>query len=299
MNTKYIIIFPLGFILFFSPTIFVKAATLSFRMPAEPIFVGDVFKTEIRLDSEGETINVVSADLNFTQDILEVVSVRHVNSILRLWPKEPAFSNLFGLASIAGGLPTPGFNGKDGLIGVVEFKAKKAGAVELKFGNTSLALLNDGFGSKSQLELGSLQLKIALPPEKYKPKPQEVIIDTISPRAFTPVIGRDDSVFGGRYFVAFETEDFESGIDRYEVQELKGNKWGEWRVVVSPYVLENQEGEITVFVKAVDRAGNETIGTAGATIPKKKLSIYFILSFVLVFLIFVILRVRKYVHRKI
>ena len=54
-------------------------------------------------------------------------------------------------------------------------------------------------------------------------------------------------------------------------------------------MLDNQEGTVRVFVKAVDNAGNETIGVSEVTMSKKKLSIY-VTILLIALLIFAIVR---------
>lgn len=272
----------------------VLGATLYFVPAAEEIYEGDVFLVEIRLDSEDEPINVVQAAMSFSPEALEVISIKKTGSILRFWPDEPAFSNTLGIASFTGGLPNPGFRDSSGLINVITFKAGRLGNTELSFNKTSQVLLNNGLGQKVSLDLKSTLLEVLAPPEGYKPKSVTPIADTTAPDAFTPIISQTDLAFDGKYFVIFETQDLESGISHYEAQELKDDKWGEWKVAVSPYVLENQEGKVRVFIKALDNAGNETIGTAEINISKKGLLNYLIIISIIVFLGLVL---RKFIQK--
>jgi len=70
-------------------------------------------------------------------------------------------------------------------------------------------------------------------------------------------IQRDPAIFDGKYFIVFYTTDKETGVDYYMVKE--GER--EWKIAKSPYLLENQNLDEEIKVKAVDRAGNETIAT--------------------------------------
>lgn len=273
-------------------------ATLYFVPPSEQIYQGDVFSVEIRLDSKDEPINVVEADVDFSSNILDVISTRKTGSILRFWPHELAFSNALGLVSFIGGLPNPGFQDNNGLVVVIEFKAKDVGFVDLKFRDTSRVLLNNGLGSEAPLELRDVVLTIAIPPEGYIPRSSVMVHDTTPPDIFTPIISQTKSAFEGQYFVVFETQDRESGISHYEVQEIKDGVAGEWRIAVSPYVLKNQEGQITVFVKAVDRAGNEIRGKAEVTISKKKLPAYLFIILITILLSFIIWKIIQYIMER-
>lgn len=104
--------------------------------------------------------------------------------------------------------------------------------------------------------------------EKYKATQEwgikvsfRMMIDTEAPEEFTPKIGQDPSVFEGKYFLSFSTIDEMSGIEHYEVSEIKNKQQGNevWKVAETPYVLEDQTLNSLIKVKAVDKAGNERI----------------------------------------
>ena len=104
--------------------------------------------------------------------------------------------------------------------------------------------------------------------EKYKDTKEwelkvsfRMMIDTKAPEEFTPKIGQDSSVFEGKYFLSFYTTDKMSGTDHYEISEIKDKQQDKdnWKVVKSPYVLEDQTLNSIIKVKAVDKAGNERI----------------------------------------
>jgi hypothetical protein len=78
------------------------------------------------------------------------------------------------------------------------------------------------------------------------------MIDTILPEPFELKIGREPSIFEGKYFLSFTTEDNTSGIDYYEVKEGKGN----WQKVSTPYLLKSQSLTKKITVRAYDKAGN-------------------------------------------
>lgn len=272
-------------------------ATLYFVPPDNQIYQGDEFAAEVRMDSESEPVNAVEVNINFSAGLLEAISVDKTQSILRLFPQEPSFSNALGIASIIGGLPSPGFAEKEGLIGKIVFRANKNGEAHLQISDSSRALKDDGSGTGAELIRRDMSVVVLVPPKNYKPVKPRITKDITPPDAFRPAIGQDPSSFGGQYFVAFITQDQESGIARYEVQEYANGKWGEWRVAVSPYVLERQEGRVRVFVKAVDSAGNETIATAEIIIPKKNFSLYLILLFLVFFVVGYVVWIRRHKRR--
>jgi len=78
------------------------------------------------------------------------------------------------------------------------------------------------------------------------------------PETFTPLVGQNADIFGGKYFVVFSTVDKDSGIDHCEVAESKSKNPREdsWVRAESPYLLTDQTLTSYIIVKAVDKAGN-------------------------------------------
>lgn len=101
---------------------------------------------------------------------------------------------------------------------------------------------------------------------KWGPKATyRAMIDSTPPKPFELRI----SEIEGKKYLVFATIDNPSGVDRYEVYEtqesIKGNGYYGgltsiiWKTATSPYLLENQNLGSIMKVKAVDKAGNETI----------------------------------------
>lgn len=106
------------------------------------------------------------------------------------------------------------------------------------------------------------------------------MIDSTAPERFTPKITEIE----GKKYLVFNTRDAVSGIDHYEISEEKNRQIGDfnlddlipgsnvsnyksWIVVSSPYLLRDQDLESNIYVKAIDRAGNETVADI---FPKQK-----------------------------
>jgi len=125
----------------------VRAAVLYFSPQSQTIYQGGTFMVEVRLDTEGEEINTVEANLSLPLDLLEFIDFSKGDSILALWVKEPSiFDNTF---SFLGGVPG-GFKG-EGEIGRIILKGKGAGEGSIDFKEGSNVLLNDGFGTPAKL----------------------------------------------------------------------------------------------------------------------------------------------------
>ncbi|RLC39858.1 MAG: hypothetical protein DRH33_01715 [Candidatus Nealsonbacteria bacterium] len=265
----FILLSTFYFLLSLSPPI--QAAVLYLEPSQDEFHQGDTFIAEIRLNTEGEYINTVKADLKFSQDILEVKDLSEGNSILTLWVKTPAFLNQNGTVSFIGGVPG-GYLGWDGLLGRIIFKIKnqKSKIGEIKFLESSQVLLNDGFATPAQLTTKGAILTI-LPEKIEKPRDEwqeELEKDTIPPEAFEIELYQDPSIFGGKYFIVFSTTDKQTGIDHYEVKEGKRK----WQEAESPYLLGDQKLESIIKVKAVDKAGNERTVLIGPFRPLKRIT---------------------------
>ncbi len=61
--------------------------------------------------------------------------------------------------------------------------------------------------------------------------------------------------------MTFATQDKQSGIDHYEIQESRSSKIdaGKWKTAESPYLLIDQELHSFIYVLAIDRQGNERV----------------------------------------
>ena len=100
--------------------------------------------------------------------------------------------------------------------------------------------------------------------EKWSPKVTTItMIDTTNPEEFISQIVDIE----GKKYLAFSTADATSGIDHYEVLEIGLNWLGdiksgqetEWKIVESPYLLEDQNLRSIIKIKAVDKADNERL----------------------------------------
>jgi hypothetical protein len=137
-------------------------------------------------------------------------------------------------------------------------------------------------------------------------------IDTTPPGEFKPEIGRDPSVFGGKYFLSFATTDAMSGVDYYEILEepqknifsrffsknkskILGETAQNWKVGESPYLLEDQSLQSIIKVKAVDKAGNERVAEI---IPPAKPFPWIKLLIIVVIIIVLAVAVWKIIRRK-
>ena len=96
-------------------------------------------------------------------------------------------------------------------------------------------------------------LKQKLADENWSEKiTYRAMIDTAVPEPFELKIGKDPSIFKGKYFLSFAAQDKMSGIDYYEIKEGKED----WKRIMSPCLLEDQSLGKKITVRAYDKTGN-------------------------------------------
>ncbi len=246
---------------------FCEAAVLYLEPAQGEYQPGDTFIVEARIDTQGECINAAAINLSFSRDILEAIDFSKGNSILSLWLKPLEINQAEGLVSFSGGIPggycgrLPGDPGQSNLLGRIIFKVREKNGelffVKLEFGEDSRVLLNDGFGTPCELTFKGATFNIlAGELEEVKDQWQEELEkDKIPPEVFDIEIQQDQSIFEGKYFIIFQTQDKQTGLDYYEVKEGDKN----WQKTKSPYLLVDQELKSIIKVRAVDKVGNERI----------------------------------------
>jgi len=274
-----------------------KATVLYLEPSSGEYKFGDTFFIKIRIDTEGECINVVKADLIFTRSILEAVDFSKGESILTLWLEEPTIIKEEGKISFIGGVPgsycgrVPGDPGESNLLGKIIFRVPSMivgelgeEKAEIRFLDSSQVLLSDGSGTEAELSTQGAELAVVSKSESSKEEwKEEVERDKLSPEPFELVIHYEE----GKYFVIFNTTDKQTGIDHYEISETKGTEQEKWTVAQNPYLLQDQTLQSIIKVKAVDEAGNETIAeyippALEANFPFWKWILIFVLFFVAV-----------------
>jgi hypothetical protein len=87
------------------------------------------------------------------------------------------------------------------------------------------------------------------------------IRDTESPESFKPIVTHDPLLDEGKWVALFQTQDKNSGLKGYQIQESKHLRPDQnaWVEAQSPYVLKDQSRSTYVFIKAIDYQGNERI----------------------------------------
>lgn len=249
-NFKIIIIIALGLI--FSAN-FVSAISSSFILSTSQVRVGDVFVAELNLADLKQKINAMDGLVIFDPTALEVQDISLGNSIFTLWPRTPDFTSIDGKIMFTGGVPSGTIGGS---IVKIAFLAKKAGQANFYLSDDSILYLHDGKGTKTSAQNQKVSLTI-LESDGNVPAQntwqENLVSDKTTPKNLIIQLGKDPYILDGKYFISFFAEDKESGIDHYEVKE--GDK--DFVSSVSPYILVDQSLKSKIFVKVVDKAGNE------------------------------------------
>jgi len=252
-------------IFFFLPTL-IFAQSVSLHATYSAYSVGDSALVTVSVNSGGQNINTVSGTVAIP-DGASVSSIRSGNSVISLWVNKPAVSG--NTITFTGGMPG-GFSGSGQLFSFL-VNISQPGNLSFSLSDVHV-LLNDGSGNEiSNLKLGSLSLSVSKIEAKPKAKAEvqqaaALPTDTAPPESFIPLIGRDPSIASGDYFVSFNAVDKGIGISKYQVREDPyilswfGITSG-WNEAQSPYILSYQNWGSTIEVKAIDGAGNSTIGT--------------------------------------
>lgn len=215
--------------------------------------INDIVNVNINIDSAGNIINGVEGVLVYDVDNLVLEKVQIGDSFISLWIEKPNKENP-GVVNFSGIIPG-GIVLSDSNIFSLIFRAKENGQTNLIIKDLSL-LINDGSGSSIDASVVGGSIDIT-----GEPLSQMVsidIVDNFAPNKFKINRSKDESLFDNRWFIVFDTQDKESGIDHYNVCEgfnslcLKSN---------SPYLLNNQSAFYYIKVVAFDQNGNSQKST--------------------------------------
>jgi hypothetical protein len=237
----------------------VSAATISLRSMPTSVGVGDVIRVSVLLDSTVPT-NAFSGTLLYSGTTLQPIAISDGSSIISLWIAHPSVPAAGAPITFAGITPG-GFSGNDGMLFSVLFRAKATGTANISLGDIEV-LRNDGVGGNEPTTAKLLAFSIGPKSSGGYTEP----VDHTPPEIFTAYLGNDPQLFDGRDYLVFMAVDKSSGVDHYAVAESRVPSFLfpffplSWHTTAtSSYVLTDQHLTSTVYIKAVDRAGNERL----------------------------------------
>lgn len=141
-----------------------EGASLKISPAAGVYEVGGVVDVSFIVDTGGEAINAVQADVLFPADKLQVVNPVASTSFISLWVTAPTYSNTDGTIHFQGGLPSPGIKTSGGVISTVTFRVKSSGRAVVRFASTSKVLRNDGQGTNILTSSSTAEFTLKVPP---------------------------------------------------------------------------------------------------------------------------------------
>ena len=140
-----------------------ESAELYLSPSSGSFLVGSTFSISVFLNTEGNEINVVWAELKFPPEILQVTSPTAGTSFITEWIVPPNYSNERGIVSFKGGIPG-GITTSAGLVSSVTFRGVSSGIAKVEFTEGSRVLLADGKGTDILTTRTNGEYHILVPP---------------------------------------------------------------------------------------------------------------------------------------
>jgi len=213
----------------------------------------NAYAIDVIIDTEGESINTFEGTLQATN--LTIQEIRDGNSVVNFWVERP-HGTATGTIAFSGITPG-GYNGKNGrLFTVVGVPLSSENPASIKVVQNRV-LKNDGEGTEIIAKSSAVTLS-----ETFVKNVAQARNDTDVPEIFVPEYGRSEGVYDNKWFIVFSAQDKNSGIDHYEIKEVSPLNIftsGSWQRATSPHVLQHQSLNKFVYIKAIDKAGNERI----------------------------------------
>lgn len=280
------------------------AAELFFGAQAPEMAVGESFAVGAFLDAQGESVNAVEGSVTYDGSALRLEAVRDGESLVALWIERPQITACEdGRCAVrfSGAIPGGISAARAPLFSLV-FTALRPGKAELS-ATGFMALLNDGKGTAASAKVAPIRFTAR---EGRAALPLTEAPDEIPPEPFAVTAVRTSLLYGGSVAAAFSATDKQTGIDHYEVAERAGAPGPidglSWARAQSPYLLVDQALGSSLYVKAVDRAGNARVSVLSAGTPPSPLSTALVFRLALlcgiIVFVFAALRLRCLIWRK-
>ncbi len=156
----------------------VNAAKLFFSPTTGEYSIDDTFSVDVYMDTEGVSANSTQVWVAYPSDLLEVISTSTSGSVMPPISYFGAPVDTGGVVKYESVIVTPGFNGSNGKVLSIAFKAKKDGTANVYFADSSI-LANDGVGSNILTNKGIAKFTI---------KPAPIIPEITPPSDVLPVL---------------------------------------------------------------------------------------------------------------
>lgn len=295
ITNKYFCVFLLGICIYLLLPLIGQAAELYLESSQPEYAPNETFSVDIRLNvTPPENVTAIEGYLKFDNQSLKAIDFLTGNSVL-MFIETPKINQEQGIVSFSSIIPggytgrLPGDPGESNLLGKIIFQVQKTinPQTSIYFLDNSRVLLDDGKETKTNLVFKSLDIQISSQEVAFNPLDDLAKIkeeDKIPPEEFKPEIVKIDD----KYFLVFNSQDKQSGIDHYEIRFFKSNILGQLHQIsltekaVNPHLLNISEIKNIIEVNAIDKAGNERIATLNPQVPIKWYKNYWLWSIIIV-----------------
>lgn len=180
--SKYFISFIFSLAVFFSAQS-VFAATIYLSPDQGSFNIGDEISVNIKINSEGESINAGQASLNWPSSVLKFIEADKTGSVFNFWVDEPKTSTESSMSFIGG--TSNGISGEALQILKVKFKTVGGGAAEISLSDAAITAA-DGKGTNILSVIKGAAFAVGA--EVVKPQVPTVIVPPPTPApAPTPI----------------------------------------------------------------------------------------------------------------
>ncbi len=203
-------------------------------------FAAHAYSAELFINTGSVGVNALEVTIHIPNGV-QIGSLETGGSAILIWLKEPQVGQETNTISFSGISPG-GFQGKQAVLSVTgEFQEgdlSRFNYSEVK------ALKADGRGT--------------LVPATFFFEAKVVAEDLSPPEPFIPAISHSKDFFEDTFFLSFLAQDKGRGVDHYEY----ASTWfispsaGAWQGVESPLLLSRLDVFKSIYIRAIDRAGN-------------------------------------------
>ena len=139
----------------------VLAASIYLTPTSGNYSVGSTIRITVKVNTNTTAVNTAESNITYSTDTLDLLSVSSGNNFYLASPGSPGKGN--GTAFFSGGIPTPGYNGTGGVLGIMTFRAKAQGSASVSVTGGKV-LLNDGQGTNVYSGGSGAKFTISPPP---------------------------------------------------------------------------------------------------------------------------------------
>lgn len=254
MNKLFLLFSILIFSLCLTNIVQAASSSLYLSPSSGSFLVGSTFTVSIFVNTDGNNINAIKADLKFDPRKLQIASPTTGKSFVSVWISQPSYSNIDGFIYFQGGTPSPGINTSSGLVSTITLRVIAPGETTISFLDSSQVLLDDGKGTNILSSLGGGSYDLIIPPPEgpeifssthsdqnrwYKNNSptfnwdKEDLINAFSYDISTNYYNEPDNVPEGEQ-TSVSFSDLVDGVWYFSLKARKGQAWGG----VSRYVIQ-------------------------------------------------------------